>query len=129
MEEILVLVIQVLIELLFNIVISAPFELASITAPSSKGDNPVIQAMIWLILGLAIGGVSIAVFSHSLISIGALRVFNLVAAPPTAAYLSQAIARRWTKSNPSINPRNHFWHAFCLTLGVAIVRFAYASRL
>jgi hypothetical protein len=63
-----------------------------------------------------------------MISLSALRIANLVLAPITSAFISQAIARHRSKRNRFINPRNHFWQAFWFTLGIVTVRFAYAVR-
>ena len=30
--------------------------------------------------------------------------------------------------SPQIVPRNHFWKAFWFTLGLVVIRFAYATR-
>jgi hypothetical protein len=58
----------------------------------------------------------------------ALRIVNLVSAPVASAFISQAIARRRSRHNPFITPRNHFWQSFWFTLGIVAVRFAYAVR-
>ena len=58
----------------------------------------------------------------------ALRIANLVLAPVASAFISQAIARRRSRHNKFIIPRNHFWQAFWFTLGIVTVRFAYVVR-
>jgi ABC-type Fe3+ transport system permease subunit len=68
------------------------------------------------------------VVKHTVVSVSALRIANLVLAPVASAFLSEAIANHRAKENPFIIPRNHFWQALFFTLGLVLVRFAYASR-
>jgi len=80
------------------------------------------------VIGCVLGGVSVFVVQHSLLSLPALRVINLLAAPLFSAFLSKAIATRRSETNANIIPRNHFWQAFWFTLGLVMVRFAYVEH-
>jgi hypothetical protein len=57
-------------------------------------------------------------------------VTNLAAAPLSAAWLAQLIARRRQKTYTyrTVEPRSHYWRAFWFTLGLVAVRFAFATR-
>lgn len=68
------------------------------------------------------------IVKHTIIAISILRMVNLVLAPIASAYLSKRIANRRSKDNPFIVPRNHFWQAFWFTLGLTLIKFAYATR-
>ena len=126
MEELIVFLIQFLVELGVNILISMPFELAAMRQGKSY-DGPILWGVLWLVTGVVLGTIS-TVFIPALIASGPLRVFNTLAAPPTAGFLAMAIARRRAATNPRIIPRDHFWSAFFLTVGYVIIRLAYAGH-
>ena len=128
MEELLVIIIQFLFELILNVLINIPFDWPSRNRSTPEPDGIVGVCMLWFGGGCLLGGISILVFKHTLIALAALRILNVVAAPVGSAYLSKRIAIGRSRENPNIHPRNHFWQAFWFTLGLVLIRFAYASR-
>jgi hypothetical protein len=128
MEELLIIIIQFLFELILNVLINIPFDWPSRSRHTPEPDRIVGVCMLWFGGGCLLGGISLLVLKHTLIALAALRILNVVAAPLGSAYLSQSIASRRARDNPYIHPRNHFWQAFWFTLGLVLIRFAYASR-
>jgi len=86
------------------------------------------RCLTWFIVGCGLASASMLVLKHTWISHPALRIANLIVAPVTSAFISQAIARRRARNHPFIIPRNHFWQSFWFTLGIVTVRFTCAVR-
>jgi len=128
MEEILVIVFQFLIEFTINALSHLPVDW-----PSKKRRTPERESMWALCLlslagGALLGWLSLLVFDYALLQPGWLRIVNLFASPVASACLAQFIAARRAATNPMLIPRNHFWYGFWFSVGVAVVRFSYASR-
>jgi hypothetical protein len=125
MEDLLIAILQGLFEFIIEVLgynsLNWPFDWK--WPESSAG-----KCCLWFIAGCGLAGISVLVLKHTWITHPALRIANLVVAPLTSAFISQAIALRRSRRHPSIVPRNHFWQAFWFTLGVVTVRFAYAMR-
>jgi hypothetical protein len=128
MEDIIVIVLQFLIEFIFNVLLNVPFDLPSGSRKTPEKTGIAGGCFLWWVGGSALAYGSLQAFSYTLIRVAALRIANLVLAPVAAAYLSQALAKTRAKTNANILPRNHFWRAFWFTLGYVTVRFAYAKR-
>jgi hypothetical protein len=128
MEELLIVIIQFIFEFTLNILGNIPFDWSSRNRTTPEPDSIVFPCFLWFCGGCALAGISLLIARHSLITLPALRIVNLVIAPVTSAFISRAIARHRAINNPFIIPNNHFWQAFSFTLGLVIIRFAYASR-
>jgi hypothetical protein len=128
MEELLIVLVQFLFEFALDVLINLPFNWPSKKRGRPGPDAIWIWCILWFGLGCLLAGISLLVMRHSIISLPTLRVANLVAAPIASAYLSQAIASHRARENAFIVPRNHFWQAFWFTLGLTLVRFAYAAH-
>lgn len=128
MEELLIIVLQFLFELALNVLANIPFDWPSRNRRRPEPERIGWWCVFWFIGGCVIGYISLFFLRQTLISVGALRMLNLLIAPLASASLSQAIARRRAQTNYNIVPRNHFWQAFWFTLGLVLVRFAYAAR-
>lgn len=125
MEDLLIAALQAVVEFLLEIFSYAPVDWPFMEkwAKSLAG-----RCFLWFIIGCGLAGISVLLFRRTWISTSTLRMANLVLAPVTSAFLSQSIARCRSRRNPGIVPHNHFWQAFWFTLGLVIVRFAYAAR-
>jgi hypothetical protein len=128
MEELLVIILQFLFEFIINAVSSIPFDWPSRNRTTPEADNSFAQSLVWFCGGCLLAGVSLLVFKQSIISVPALRIANLILAPIISAIISEAIASHRAESNIFIIPKNHFWHAFWFTLGLTLIRFAYAKH-
>ena len=96
--------------------------------PSSM-DSPTLTARCfgWFVGGVVVGYISVLLFGHVVITIGVLRILNLVAAPVLSGFLFRAIAI-WRSEREYLVPRDHFWQAFWFMLGAVATRFALARR-
>jgi hypothetical protein len=125
MEDLLIAILQGMFEFLLEI-----FSYAGLDWPFMHAwpTSLVGRCAAWFLIGCALAGMSVLFLERTWISTPALRIANFALAPIASAYLSRAIARRRNRRNSNIIPRNHFWQAFWFTLGLTIVRFAYAVR-
>jgi hypothetical protein len=124
MEELLVIVIQCLVEILFYF----PFDLAA-TGWNERTGELRGGGFYWLYLfaGGALGGLSLLILPHHLITSSAIRVANLMIAPILIGTLAWCIAA-WLKSQKIARlPWNQFWAAFCFVLAFDAVRLAWAT--
>jgi len=126
MEDLLVALLQFLLEFLIEIISWCPFDWPSQSA--LEAESLTAKCFWWFVGGSTLAAVSLHFLKHTWISFSALRIANLVLAPVTSALFSQAVARRRSRHDSSIIPRNHFWQAFWFTWGLVLVRFVYAVR-
>jgi hypothetical protein len=124
MEDILIVILQALLEFLFDVLFNAGYW------PSDwEPRSLTYSCLLGFLGGSLLAAVSIVLLRHTWIPFSALRVANLAAAPLSAAWLAQVIARRRQKTYISwMEPRSHYWRAFWFTLGLVTVRFAFATR-
>jgi hypothetical protein len=128
MEDLLIAILQGIFEFLLEVFSYTPFDWPFTGRKSPEPETITSRCVTWFVVGCGLAWVSMFVFRHTWISHPALRIVNLIVAPVTSAFISQAIARRRACGNPFIIPRNHFWQSFWFTLGIVTVRFAYAIR-
>ena len=128
MEDILIVIFQFLFEFAIDALANLPFDWPSRHRKTPEREEVFFPRFLWFCAGCALAGLSLLVIKHTLISISAFRVVNLVVAPITSAFIALVLARRRSLHNPFIVPRNHFWQAFFFTLGLVFIRFAYASH-
>lgn len=117
------------LSLILNVVGNVPFDWPSKSRTTPESEDFGYTCLLWFIGGCLLAGLSLLIFKHSLIESSGLRITNLALAPLTSAFISEAIAKRRSKMNPFIIPRNHFWQAFWFTLGLVVIRFAYTARI
>ena len=128
MEELLIVIIQFLCEFILNVFCNIPFDWPSRNRTSPEPEGIYLVCFLWFCGGCLLAGISLIFVKNTIISVSVLRIANLALAPFASAFLSQAIAQHRAKNNLFITPRNHFWQAFWFTLGLTLIRFAYASR-
>jgi hypothetical protein len=125
MEDILIVILQALLEFLFDVLVNVG------SWPSNwEPRSLTLSCLLGFLGGSFLAAVSIVLLRHTWIPFSALRVANLAAAPLSAAWLAQLIARRRQKTYTyrTVEPRSHYWRAFWFTLGLVAVRFAFATR-
>ncbi len=128
MEELLIIVIQFLVEFVVDVVANLPFDWPSRNRTAPDRNSVAGECVLWLLLGAALAGASLLIFPRTMITLPALRIANVVLAPLASGLLSLFLAQRRARNNPNLIPRNQFWRAFWFTVGVVLVRFAYAGR-
>jgi hypothetical protein len=113
MEDLLIILLQFLFELVFDIIIYWLFDLMGWQYEKFSKPRPLwLTIPAWCGLGTLAGILSVLAFSKSLITIHILRLFTLAVAPLTSAYIAEAIAKQRVQKDNSIIPRRHFWQAF-----------------
>jgi hypothetical protein len=125
MEDLIIAILQGCFEFLIEIFGYSPIDWIF---PAERPKSLIGKCFAWFIIGCGLACVSMLFLNRTWISHPVLRIANLVLAPITSAFISQAIARYRSRHNEFIIPRNHFWQAFWFTLGIVTVRFAYAVR-
>lgn len=128
MEELIVVIFQFVIEFTLNALGYLPADWPSKRRKTPESENLRPLCFLWLVAGGVVGGLSLLIFDYALLQPTWLRLANLLVSPLASAYLAQFVARRRAHTNPFIVPRNHFWYGFWFSLGLAFIRFAYASR-
>ena len=129
MEDLIIIILQAIFEFVVESVSYLPLDWwPSRSRTSPESDTVTANCCIWFIIGCGLACVSMLFLKRTWISLPALRIANLVLAPIASAFISQAIARRRSRRNRFIIPRNHFWQSFWFTFGLVSVRFAYAAR-
>ena len=128
MEEILVLIIQFILEALFNILTIFPWELPFYRGERAEDNNTILRCLYSFLFGLFLGFVSLLASHKSLISMSYLRIANLFISPFLAGWLSETIAKLVHRKKDDVWPKRHFWYAFWLCLGYVMVRFVGIHR-
>jgi hypothetical protein len=124
--ETLVVIIQFLIEVVGQALISIPFHCTCRVRKRQDHDVAAFSSL-FLVGGGMVGWVSTA-FVPALVHVPELRIGSLVASPLLAGVIGYNIAK-WQSGtrNPLIVPKYHFWYTLFFTLGLACVRFAFAK--
>ena len=128
MEEVLIVLVQFVAEVLFEVLIYLPFDLPW-RRDAATGERTGVGWLVgYAFAGGAVGGISLLVAPRLLIHSVPLRLANLVVAPVVAGGLSWALAA-WRRSRgAATSPRTHLWTAFWFVLAFSGVRLAYAAR-
>lgn len=130
MEEIGLVLLEFLIELLFELAVLLPWDGLLAGRERRPGD----PARIWhvtigaMLIGSVLGYLSLLVFPSLLIRNEAARLVHLVASPLICGFLARALARRRTRRGQTSNPSLHFWFAFAFIIVFLAVRYGWAER-
>lgn len=128
MEDLIIAILQFLFEFIVEVISYLPLDWPSRSRSRPESENLSGTCALWFIVGCGLACISLLFLKHTWISHPALRIANLILAPITSAFIAEAVARRRSRHNRFIIPRNHFWQSFWFTLGVVTVRFAYVMR-
>jgi hypothetical protein len=125
-EELIVYVLQFILEFLFEVLANLPFELPR----RRNGSSYTVAAQcFWLfLLGAAVAWVSLWIHRHTVFTFPSLRIANVILAPIVSGYISRAYNRLRTLRNDAVPLQDRFWQGFSFTLGLVLIRFAYATR-
>lgn len=129
MEEILVAIFQFLLELIGQTlvwnVLYLPFDFSSFRDfPTGRAGYTVLA----FLGGLICGWILLIPFPSTSIHLPWLRIATLIASPVLAGSISYVVAELRAGLGHTVESRHHFWYGFTFTLGLAIVRFAYAHH-
>jgi hypothetical protein len=126
-EEIVLVLLQLVGELLVEILIYLPFDWPLPKTRDLERTGPGV-AILYVLLGATLGGLSIAVLPDVLLPYGWLRLLNLVLAPLVCGAVSWQVARWRARGSRGTRPRNHFWYGAGFVFAFATVRFIFATR-
>jgi len=125
-EELLVLIIQFLIEVVGQAVVSIPFDCAC-RIRRKEEHHAFLLSVVFLVIGGMVGAIS-AAFIPSLVHVPELRIAGLVVTPLVSGAFGYQIAKWQARTrNPFLVPQFHFWYTFFFALGLVGVRFAYVK--
>jgi hypothetical protein len=131
MEEFLIAIFQFLFEVVLQSLFELPWDWFVGSRElrldqSSKNYHWVVGS---LLMGGAVGVISLFVRPNTTIQSSSFRVLYLVFAPVFSAMISLLIARFFSsRGRPWIQPRLHTICTFCFTVVVTVLRFTYAHR-
>jgi len=125
-EEILVAILQFLFEVVLQSLVSLPFDFCP-RRDYPESDRTSLTILV-LIVGVACGIVSVAVFPYSHLHHSWQRIAGLVASPLLAGAIAYCVAELRMAFNPFLVSRHHFWYAFTFTLGLSAYRFAFVKH-
>ena len=127
MEELIAVIIQIVVEVVFEALWSLPVDLF---IWGYEEDRPEKARRCSLFgVGCALGWASAFLLPQTVLHHGWSRIANIVIAPLLAGWLATVIAR-WLveKREKDASPERQFWRAFWFTLGFSLLRFAYVQR-
>jgi len=125
MEELLILILQLLIESIAY----CPWDALLYSREKSGRDPSVITwSSFSLIMGGVLGAGSLLLLPDVLLKWHSLRIITLVGLPVLSGAIAGRMATKRTLTRDTVDVRTHFWGAAMFTLGVVVVRFAFANR-
>jgi len=130
MEEIGLVLLEFLIELLFELAVLLPWD----GLLAGRERRPGEPARIWavtigaMLIGSIGGYLSLLVLPTLVIRNEAARLLHLVLSPLICAFIARALARRRARRGKPSSANLHFWFAFALIIVFLAVRYGWAQR-
>lgn len=133
MEDLLILLLQGLAQIAFEILAYLPWDWAWYAYPYNEQETADWKrASAWifsLIAGALLGWGSLHYFPDVFVQWGWLRIVLLFLTPLGSGFLALAMARGRQEKNELVSPLFHFWLSLCFSAGFIGIRFAFAHRL
>lgn len=115
------ILIQIIFELLFEFGFYSVLEIRK----KRKARNPFIAFIGYLIVGAAIGGISLFIFPESFISNSKYKILNLIMTPLLAGAVMSFMGWWRRKYDQEIIRLDKFLYGYAFALSMAIVRFLF----
>jgi hypothetical protein len=131
MEDFLILLLQAVGEILFELFAWWPWDWFWYWGPSEREDRlgPNWTAAVLSVgMGALLGWASLYVFPAVLVKWAWLRVTLLFVSPVASGFMSREMARWRQEKNALIQPNIHFWIGLGFSVGFVWMRFAFAHR-
>jgi len=132
MEDLLILILQGLAQIAFEVFAYFPWDWAWYSRPYNEKENAFGNCLtVWttsLIVGGLLGWASLHFFPDVLIKWGWLRIVLLFLSPLGSGCMALAMARGRQEKNELVSPWFHFWLSLCFSAGFVGVRFDFAHR-
>jgi len=116
-------------DLLFSIATEAIFEtlFRGLGRLLGNGSVTVLSAVGYFLFGLFIGTLTLIPLPHHFIHNRVLRVINLVVTPTASGGAMFFVGKFRVGRGETLTGLDYFWNAFAFALGMAAVRFTFAS--
>ena len=132
MEDLLILILQGLVQIVFEVFAYWPWDWIWYTEPfdreKSKSWHKWMAAMAGIVVGGLLGWASLHFFPDVLVKWGWVRILFLIISPLGSGMIAREMAQWRKEKNIGIDPMFHFWLSLCFSVGLVWVRFAFAHR-
>jgi hypothetical protein len=128
--ELIVAGVQVVAEVLIQLLAQLGVELGlrSIREPfRTRLVNPLLAGLGYLMLGAALGGLSLLIFPSSFVTGQTARIATLLVTPLLAGGLMVALGAWRRRRDQQLIRLDRFGYAFAFALGMSLVRFLWAG--
>ena len=121
------LVLEVLLQLVFEILAELGLWAAKKTIWSTGPVRPVLGLVGYILLGGALGGVSLVFFPHKFAVPVWLKIANIVVSPIVVGFAMVGIGRWRAQRGQQAILLHRFWFGFVFALVFGLVRFGFAA--
>ena len=128
MEEVLIVILQLFFELLFQLLVYGGFDLLAWWIDKHEKGLGCLAMLIFALIGAGFGGIVNLIHPGTYLAYEWLRIANVIVGPLLAGWVSWLFAEWRRRRGAKLVPSLHFWFAFCFVLGFDLVRFAYAQH-
>lgn len=132
MAELLEFLIYFLLELLGNVSIELILEWlfnrlpAAIRRALSLENHPLVQALVWCLAGMGVGGLSLLVYGQPFFGRGRIPGLSLLLSPLVTGGVMELFGRRREARGKERLPLSGFRNGAAFAFGFALVRFFFA---
>lgn len=131
MEEILVIIVSFVGEILLESLLYFPWDIF-ITSFEKRKEGE-LNRVGWgfgsLFIGMAIGAISVKLFSDAILPFSWLRILNLILAPLFAGIIALRMSKRRNQKNLTSDNKLHYLIAFLFTLGMIGTRLVLTTKV
>jgi hypothetical protein len=127
-EVILQFIFEILLQLLAEVFCELGLRPVTEMFKGRRVQNPWLASVGYLLVGAAVGGLSLLLFKSSMIHNSFLRIVNLVVTPILAGLVMVAIGHLREKRGQQLVRLDRFGYGFIFAFGMALVRFLYATK-
>lgn len=120
---------QIIGEILIQAVTEALVELGfrSLVEPLRKPPNPWLAAFGYFLFGAILGGVSLWIFSHHIVTSPDWRIVNLIITPVLVGLLMSGLGAWRARRGQTVLRIDRFSYGYIFALSFALVRFLFAN--
>jgi hypothetical protein len=131
LEELLIVILQVCFETLFQVFGSGLLDLFTWgwEKPAEPTHRGCIQVPLVLAAGMLLGWLSLWLLPHSLLPYSWLRCANLFIGPALSAWIGWRIASWRVACGQRTDPATHAWISGVACIGMVVVRFVGATHV
>jgi hypothetical protein len=124
---------EIILELLFELLLQiaaqvlASVGMHAISKQFRKRPSPWPDAIVWVLVGLALGAISLGALPSHLVKVFAWQLVNLAVTPILAGACVAAFARWKAGRGERVLRVDRFGYGYLFALSFALVRFTWAS--